>query len=71
MTIWYVPRGVPISYEKTPCSAWYETWFRGITGTNSGATLRIPSVPFADICTDTFGAVCRIPSTPLGKAIRP
>ena len=28
-----VPRGVTVSCEKTPCSAWYETWFRGITGT--------------------------------------
>jgi hypothetical protein len=34
---------------------------------NSGATLRIPSAPFAGICTDTFGAVRRIPSTPSVK----
>lgn len=54
--------------EKATCSAWYETWFLMAPQVrNSGATLRIPSVPFEGICTDTFGAVRRIPSTPSVK----
>ena len=59
-----MPRGVTVSYEKTTCSPVPKQLFRGITGTNSGATLRIPSVPFEGKCADTFGAVRRIPSTP-------
>ena len=66
-TQWYTEHTsgtCPEMYRSLRENNLFATIKSGITGTNSGATLRIPSVPFEGKCTDTFGAVRRIPSTP-------